>query len=890
MFIRRNIILILVLLCILATGCGDSPESGMVRAQHFADARDFRSAIIELKGILQNKPGDLRARWLLGSVYLELEEGASAEKELVAAKGLGLAEDSVLPLLARSLLLQQKDDDVLALAPTMPLSASSEAELDAIKGLAYLRKGDQDKASVKIGEAGSKAPGSSQVLISRAVLLIAQHEFDEAHQVLEVLIKDHPTVGMGWSLLGDVYVKNGSFVEAVKAYAEVLKYRLNSISDQIKRGSARLAQNDVKGAESDADLLLRRQVKTPQALYYIGLVKYRLEKYAEASEALETSYSESQEHIPTSFLLALVELKLGNQARALALAEGVVASAPNFLPGRKLLGAIYVRMHNGERAEEIIRPVVHARPNDLGAKQILASSLILNGRPDEAAMLLEEIVLHRKGQPLDQLRFGLAMLSAGRNEEGLSALSDAVRLSPSDKSVNVAAVISLISTGRQGDALTVAERYADLEGQNPFAWSLLGIARLANDREESAKEAFERALALSPGYEIASESMSSLSLKAGDFAKAKEFLELGLDRNPDSANLLYRLATVELKRQDLSAAETLLQQSLAASPNFLPPRIALGGLMVSRGQSEKAISLLSSQAYDQVIDILKIRSEAYFGLGRFVDAEENLKKLAEEEPDSLPTHFALARVHAELGKRRELEKDLEQLMRLAPEDPFAALAKIRLLIIDGRLKEADYLLENIGLSPSNKDVMNTRYAIEVAKGNDAGAEEVANKAFEVYPSGEAVRRLADALVKSGQLAAATSKLEDWVAQHPNDTSSIIALAGLYKNSGGAEKSIELLQAVAEMQPTNWALFNNLAWMTRESTPGIALKYAVKAYDLAPEVVAVLDTYAEVLIRNSKKQEAMAIIDKLAEISGDSAGANSRREELMRLSAHSEGGR
>ena len=73
--------------------------------RHLAEG-DVSSAVIQLKNTLQEDPANADARLLLGRIYLDLGDGASAEKELKRAKIHRAVEDVWRLNLGQAYLLQ----------------------------------------------------------------------------------------------------------------------------------------------------------------------------------------------------------------------------------------------------------------------------------------------------------------------------------------------------------------------------------------------------------------------------------------------------------------------------------------------------------------------------------------------------------------------------------------------------------------------------------------------------------------------------------------------------------------------------------------------------------------------------------------------------------------
>ena len=79
-------------------------------ARAFLDRGDLREAINSLKKALQEDDENVDARFLLGLVYLDAHDGASAEKELRTAYDQGLDND----LLRENLARQHKTAKIIA--------------------------------------------------------------------------------------------------------------------------------------------------------------------------------------------------------------------------------------------------------------------------------------------------------------------------------------------------------------------------------------------------------------------------------------------------------------------------------------------------------------------------------------------------------------------------------------------------------------------------------------------------------------------------------------------------------------------------------------------------------------------------------------------------------
>jgi len=77
-----------------------------------------------------------------------------------------------------------------------------------------------------------------------------------------------------------------------------------------------------------------------------------------------------------------------------------------------------------------------------------------------------------------------------------------------------------------------AEALVQIAPQEAYVWRHLGDARARLKDEAGAKEAFERAVELEPGYEYCANSLIDMAIDKGDYAEADRWLEHVMERDP----------------------------------------------------------------------------------------------------------------------------------------------------------------------------------------------------------------------------------------------------------------------------------------------------------------------------------------------------------------------
>ena len=90
-----------------------SVEEHIQRAKDMNAEGNLKGVVIELKNAIQQSPDNPQARLMLGEAYLQFKLGDNAAKEFDKARGLGVNEASIKPLMGEALILTKAYQRVL---------------------------------------------------------------------------------------------------------------------------------------------------------------------------------------------------------------------------------------------------------------------------------------------------------------------------------------------------------------------------------------------------------------------------------------------------------------------------------------------------------------------------------------------------------------------------------------------------------------------------------------------------------------------------------------------------------------------------------------------------------------------------------------------------------
>jgi tetratricopeptide (TPR) repeat protein len=118
---------------------------------------------------------------------------------------------------------------------------------------------------------------------------------------------------------------------------------------------------------------------------------------------------------------------------------------------------------------------------------------------------------------------------------------------------------------------------------------------------------------------------------------------------------------------------------------------------------------------------------------------------------------------------------------------------------------------------------------------------------------------------AGESAEALSGAREWVEANPQHVPGALTLAGLLQEGRRNDEALQVYQRVIAIDGDNLAALNNAAWLAHELDRPGALELAEKAYALARDNPAVLDTLGWILLGQGRRNEAIPHLSRAAEL-------------------------
>ena len=813
---------------------------------------DFRGAFVQLKNVLQEKPGHLPARILLARVYLAEGYALGAEEELRRVRSMGADDSTVLVPLGQAYLMQRKYESVLSDIPAEGHAPRVQAELLAQRAQAHLELRQLEDAEAAYDKAYALAPHLSGALVGKARIAMVSGRFDDAATYIGQALAIDSENPQAWFVQGDIRRMRGDLAGALESFDQVIARNPDYGVARTARVATLIALGRDEEARAELEVVRAKMPFDPHGSYLQALLLERAGKREQARQAYDTAVQHLGEltdafvssHSPTLLLAGLIHAKRGELEQAERYLRSYLKREPVDSEARRVLAALLLEKREPNSAVAVLEPVIRAAPEDPRAYALMGEANLQMARPARAVSLFEKAVSLAPTDVAVRTRLARAHMDTGDRERALAEVQAALTIAPHSIELKRLSARLLIKNGRAKAALETTRGLLALDANSPDHHVLAGQAVLLTGNVAGAREHFEQALALSPGNVEAELNLGSVEVLEGNPEQAIARFDRLLTHNPDSARIMSAMAAAEEKRGNLEAAIRWRHKALAVDPDDTASRLSLVDLQIRTGQPEEARKLARALV-DEHRDYLPAmaalaRSElALNHPERAIAIYGRMSRIAGYSSRDL---LGVAQLQIQVGDDEGAYWTLRKAITAEPELPHGHLALARLDLKAGEIERAVERAEQLqSRHPDSKAVDMLVGDVLLRAGRFEDALEAYQKAAGHGPDPEVALRLYRLRTAMGQEEQARRELAQWVSEHPSHTVTQRALARAYRSAGQNAQAMEHYAKVLELDPSDVVALNSLATLHLQAGSQRALHYARSAYAVAPEHPGVLDT-------------------------------------------------
>ncbi len=581
-------------------------EEALIKFQN----KELSTAVIHLKNALSEDPEFMAAHLLLGRAYLQQGEGALAERELILALRLGADRALVSVPLGQAYVLQRKYREILDEIHPGEFLPDLNAKIMVIRGDAHLELNELVKAEQAYREAARYDPIATSPLLGLINVLLRKADFDAVDSVLQQALDLGPEDSAVWHTKGAVAHARARFDEAIAAYSRSLELQPGNYKVQVAMASTYMDMGNYDLALEVLNQIGEPQIPDPQVAY-LRSVSYARLGNPEASRE------------------AMLE------------ADGIMAKLPSEMKQAHL-------------------------------ETLLLAGLIdysLN-RMDEAYANLDLYVRRDPGNPGARKLLGSILFKRGQYDRVIQVLKPALEQIPNDYRLLTMLGTAYSKKGRHLRAIDLLDRAVAVGGDAVDARTQIALSHLAQGQSDLGVEQLSEVFASTDEARLAGMTLVLEHLRREENSQAVKIARLLSQRNPQDLKLLNLLASAEIAAGNIPAATDHLEQILKQDEKFLGAELNLAKIDRAAGRMAQARTRLERARTHHPDNTLVMLEQARLeeAVGKPEVAVELLLKAVALDERSVESQIYLGELYIRLGKQEALNRQLQTLERLFPDD------------------------------------------------------------------------------------------------------------------------------------------------------------------------------------------------------------------------------
>lgn len=841
-----------------------SSEDYLKEAQDYAKKGDINAAIIQLKNALQKDPKNIKARFFLGKNYLTRGDGANAEKEFSRAQRLGMARQQMVVPLGRAMLLQGRADDVLKqIKIKKDFPTDVQADVYVLQANAYMMLKQNKAAGETFLKAIKLAPESLNALAGQARLAIISQDLKQAKSLVDKLVEIHSESDSAWAVHGEVGRLTGDMQSAQRSFDKAISLQAYNLPALLGSAGVKLALGDTEGAAQRIEAIQRISPNHPLANYLNATLLYSKKDILGAEASLQKVLKIAPNHLPSQQLMGAIDFSKGRYEQADQALSRVVQAYPTNVAAVKLLAATRLKLKQPAEAIKMLEKVLATTPGDAQLLALLGTSHMQNKQIAKGTEYLEKAVAAAPDTAGIRTQLALGRLASGKTSQAVKELEAAVDLGQNVFQADVLLVMVHLREKAFGKALKQAQVFAKKIPNNPLPYNLTGAAYIGLGKADLAREKFELALAKDSLFFPAIMNLARLDEGENKTANARKRYESILKQRENHLGALLSLARIADAEGKGEEAVRFLEKAWESNEGAIQPGLALVRYYNGKQQSLRAVSIardLNVKHPNNPV-ILNALGMSQIGAKDYHGAQGTFESLVKLLPKSPQAHLALGQVNKQLDDTNAAKMNLKKSLSLREDFLPAQLFLAQLELQAKRPKVALSIAQKIQQQrPTGAAGFRLQGDVLMAQGKYSSAVRPYQQAYDksqVAPLAIAIYQAR----KKANIKKPYASLEAWLEKHADDQRVRSILAGSYQENGMLDKAVEQYRQVVTNRPKDVAALNNLAWSSHMLGNADAVDYAQRAYDLASDNPAVIDTLGWLLVETGKTNRGLVLLQQ-----------------------------
>src|SRR5437868_7103229 len=550
----------LLVLVLVACSCTSEIQKSryLARAERYFKAGEYDQAKIEYLQVLRVDSGNAVAYARCGAMWAD--EGA--------------------PLRAAAFLLKVRE-----LAPK---------DLDNRYKLAqvYLRVGQPNEAFKEATEILKQSPdnGPALALLAETALTVEQNQTAE-QELQKFPHHDDPYVEVADAALS---IRKGDLAKAEAALNHALS--LDPKCAQAHFGLAQVSLTRKDNARAGLELKAAADLSPVRSRERLTYAEFKMQTgdTEEAKNYLQELTKQARDFIGAWILQAKLAQLDKKYDDVTALLQNVFSRDPDNIEARVIQAQALLGKGDVKQGTEILERAEKAFENNPLIKYQLALAYVQGQNASQAIDELEQAIKIAPKYVEAIVLLAQVRLRAGDPQSAIAPLEAALRLRPDLIQVRMILADAYLAVGRSEEAASLIREHIKQTPQDSQSYLVLGMILKKQKKNGESREAFEKALKLSPENVVAIDQLADLDLEARAFSAVHQRADALLQKESKSAPAYFIHGRSYVIEKNFASAGAALSKGIKLDPNLAAAYNLLVAIYVEANKLPEALKELET--------------------------------------------------------------------------------------------------------------------------------------------------------------------------------------------------------------------------------------------------------------------------------------------------------
>lgn len=423
-----------------------------------------------VRSILEDDPGNPEGLVLRGRIDIAKKDLPAAQRRFEEAVQRAPSMAMAHHFLGVTQAMRGNDNlAIQSLKKALELDSRIDMARRALGNL-YLESGQPELAEEVLKPLVSGRHFDRPAVLAYAEALRRLKRFEEAHSILDGLLKDHPGDRDLLLAKGRLLLTTGKTEEAVETYRKALAQDPTSQEAVLRIAEVTLAKQGPGEARKWIESRLPDMKEKAVFLNILGKISFLENKLDQAEEYLKKSIEENPNLVDTYVTLSQVYVRKGSQEKALKLYQDLAKKKPDSPSVLMLTGMLFESMGRVEEAMKQYEGALKLDAEFGPAANNLAWLLIERGEdPDRALVLAETARRKMPESPFAADTLGWVYAKKGFHQKAVNLFNEALGQIPNNPTVHYHLGFSLAALGDRDKAKASLEKALSINPKFPEA-------------------------------------------------------------------------------------------------------------------------------------------------------------------------------------------------------------------------------------------------------------------------------------------------------------------------------------------------------------------------------------------------------------------------------------